>query len=123
RYSDTASYLIRQVVFNEFGCTDTAFNLVTVEPEFTLYVPNTFTPNNDGKNESFNANGYGIRDFNMRITNRWGQQVFESNRSQLGWNGSVNGRAAQQGVYVYDINVRWVDGSIDQLIGRVSLVR
>lgn len=123
RYSDTASYLIRQVVFNEFGCTDTAFNLVTVEPEFTLYVPNTFTPNNDGKNESFNANGYGIRDFNMRITNRWGQQVFESNSIKLGWNGSVNGRAAQQGVYVYDINVRWVDGSVAQRIGKVTLVR
>ena len=67
-------------------------NEVEVIPPMTLYIPNTFTPNGDGLNDTFGIAGEAVKDFKMEVFNRWGQLVFESTNPNLRWDGKI-GRA------------------------------
>jgi gliding motility-associated-like protein len=71
--------------------------------ESSIYVPNAFTPNGDGKNEIFKVKGAHIDDFEMLIFNRWGEVIYQSNDIGEGWNGTYLGNQVQQDVYVYKI--------------------
>ena len=65
-YNDTGNYVVQLILTNSFGCTDTAYNNVLVAPEYTLYVPNAFTPlNHDGINDTFIPQGVGINPDNF----------------------------------------------------------
>ena len=66
-------------------------NIVEVMPPVNLYVPNAFTPNSDGTNDTFGAKGDGIIEFNIQIFNRWGELVFESNDINKVWDGIYKG--------------------------------
>jgi len=107
---------------NEQGCSDSA--TVTILVDDRLFVPNAFTPNNDGLNDVFRINNFGYRAVaTMRIFNRWGQKVFETFDGTRGWDGTFNGRPADVGTYYYQIHLSMNDGSLNLLKGEVSLVR
>lgn len=103
---DTGIYLVTLVVTTSHGCSDTASKYIYIEPDYALYIPNAFTPNDDPKNQYFCPTGYGILDenFEMYIYNRWGQKIFESKKWGEGWNGKFNNKPAATGIYVYVIN-------------------
>lgn len=124
-YLDTGEYLITQIVFNEHGCTDTSDYLLVVAPDFTVYIPNAFTPDENGVNDRFLVRGTGITDFQMSIFNRWGQQIYFSEDMEEGWAGDVdgNGNIAQNGTYVYKVRVTDIFGEQRTYHGRVSLLR
>jgi len=93
------------------GCTGTAEVTVTVHPlpnidSFAYYVPNVITPNDDGLNDLFYifANNIELDNFEMRIFNRWGNQIFFTTDPNIGWDGKYNGKLVPQGVYYYIIN-------------------
>lgn len=94
-----------------------------------VYIPNAFTPNNDGKNDRFNIRGYGIQLVkSFRIFNRWGQLVFTrdnflANDSNAGWDGRFKGTIAEGGAYVYIAEVVCNEGKPVVLKGTVILVR
>lgn len=83
--------------------TDT-FKITVEQCECPLYVPNSFTPNGDGRNETFHPSSCATRKYTMRIFNRWGEQLFESNDINTGWNGSFEGSIVPEGQYVYEIS-------------------
>ena len=95
-----------QLVTTVFGCTDTAYRIIEVENVFTLYIPNAFTPDNDGKNDNFKAYGMGIAGFSMIIFNRWGQPIFTSGSMDEEWNGTHNGKPVPEDVYYYHLKVK-----------------
>ena len=98
-------------------------NTIEVNPNLYLYIPNAFTPNEDGLNDSFGALGYGVKDYHLIIYNRWGQLVFETQQDGVGWDGKVNGQT--QGTYVFVWTVSAVD-YLDQPYfskGLVTLIR
>jgi len=97
-------------------------NTVQVIPFMSIYIPNSFTPNGDGLNDTFGAYGEAISDYNMQIFNRWGQLVFESNNYKLQWDGKHNGKAVPQGSYVYRLNAKGKAGNITQKDGTVTVV-
>ncbi|MFT5763450.1 MAG: gliding motility-associated-like protein, partial [Saprospiraceae bacterium] len=103
-FPDTGLMEVQLVVTHIYGCLDTMIQYVDVEPKITYFLPNAFTPNEDGINEFFRGGGFfrGIRDFNIKIMNRWGGIVFESTDPSEGWNGMKNnsGRLSQNGVYL-----------------------
>jgi gliding motility-associated-like protein len=104
------------------GCGSSAdtFNLKLVNCQ--LAIPNAFTPNGDGKNELLRVrNGGNLEFFEMEIYNRWGQPVYKSSNWQLGWDGRVNGFAADNGSYVYMIRYR-VRGEILEHVKRGTVV-
>lgn len=90
-----------------------------------LYIPNSFTPNNDGLNDFFKV-GYGdnVVEFQMQVYNRYGQLVFETKDKAKGWDGTINGNIQQQGVYTWAIRYKTVIGSTwQELSGTVILFR
>lgn len=125
-YGDTGSYTLRQVVTNQYGCSDTAYSDVFIAPFTTLYVPNTFTPNGDGNNDIFYAYGDFIGSFEMWVFDRWGNLIFKSNDQHIGWDGHANGGKdlAQIDTYVYKIiATEEYTGKRLKFIGHINLIR
>jgi gliding motility-associated-like protein len=90
-----------QIVSNIFGCKDSAICTVKVSP-FTLYIPNTFIPDEDGKNDVFKpVTDFEIIDWEFCVYNRWGQLVFITDNKDLGWDGKYRGAISPDGVYAY----------------------
>ncbi|HTF03023.1 MAG TPA: PKD domain-containing protein [Bacteroidia bacterium] len=125
-YDDTGSYHITQIVVNQYGCADTVETDIYIAPNTTLYVPNTFTPNGDGKNDFFFAYGEYVEDFHMMVFDRWGNLIFESYDMLKGWDGKANGgsQVAQIDTYVWKITfTERYNGHYHGLIGHVNLIR
>ena len=94
----------------------------------SVYVPNVFTPNNDGLNDSFNAvqsNPSCWSDWSLVVYNRWGAVVFETSDPEEAWDAGVNGGVsfAPDGVYVWVIEGTSVDGDYINLTGTVHIFR
>ncbi|GIV26682.1 MAG: hypothetical protein KatS3mg027_0496 [Bacteroidia bacterium] len=104
-YENAGIYTVGLFVMNEFDCRDSIYKSVEVKYNFTVFIPNVFTPDGDGLNDVFNIKGIGIseKDFLMRIFNRWGMKIFETEDIHEGWNGMYNNNVCQDGEYVYYI--------------------
>lgn len=115
--------LISLVVSNEGGCADTTFQSVCILPQDPVFVPDIFSPNDDGNNDVFIVRGQGITSVEMEIFSRYGQRVFRSVDRTRGWDGRTAGAMAPSGNYMYIIIVELSDGSRQELKGEVTLVR
>lgn len=124
-YSDTGTFCVKLQVMNLRGCRDTATDCIVIDPIFGLYIPSAFSPNGDGKNETFTAKGSDIKTFEMYIFDRWGMQLFHSNDINNGWNGKVKGDAliCQEGTYVYVIHVTDSKNKMHSYTGNVNLIK
>jgi gliding motility-associated-like protein len=116
-------YSIALLVKNAWGCTDTITKSITIEPDFNLYVPNSFTPNEDSTNEIFQAKGTGIKTFKLFVINRWGENIFESNDITKGWDGTYKGQPCKSDVYAWKLRATDVNGKAKDLSGHVTLHR
>ncbi|MFO0434022.1 MAG: gliding motility-associated C-terminal domain-containing protein, partial [Sphingobacteriaceae bacterium] len=74
---------------------------------FNVYIPNTFTPNDDNINDVFNVHGLGLKTegYVMEIVDRWGTLVYSTKDINKGWDGTVKGVKATDGVYIYKVRV------------------
>lgn len=124
-FTNGGNYTTTLTVYNAFGCSDVITKEIIVEPYFTFYIPNAFTPDFDGKNDAFFGVGIGIVDYEITIFDRWGEKIFESNNIEKGWDGKANGGAeiAQQDVYVWKVNLKDIFNKKHEYIGRVSLIK
>lgn len=122
-YENKGVYNVTLYAKNNYGCTSFLTKPLEILPEFTLYIPNAFTPDNDGRNDIFFAKGEEIEEFHMYIFNRWGELIFESNSISNGWDGFVNGEPAPTGVYTYKIWVKDFKYHYHEYIGSVNLIR
>ncbi|MBM3452883.1 MAG: PKD domain-containing protein [Bacteroidetes bacterium] len=114
-----------QVVFNQYGCSDSARATVFVEP-FSLYIPNAFIPDDNGLNDEFQpVTGFEIIEWNFKIYNRWGQKVFETDEFGTAWNGVFEGKNCEDGLYAYLLTYRSCANPINEekIAGHVSLIR
>ena len=91
-------------VVDEYGCEFTQSVEVTSNCKTRLFIPSAFSPNNDGLNDEFLAQGYLIEDFSMDVFDRWGKLIFQSQTITSGWDGTINGSPAPEGVYTYRVN-------------------
>lgn len=103
RYETFGNYPVSLIVENNIGCTDTAEALLEVKPNISLYVPNAFTPGNDSFNDYFFPKGEIIKNYVIRIYNRWGQNVFSGSINQP-WDGWYKGKIIEPGNYIYQIS-------------------
>lgn len=124
-YPDSGLYTIIQIVSNEFNCTDTATDSVRIDGAFLVYIPNAFTPSGDSDNEIFIEKGMGIKGREMRIFNRWGEQVFFTQQMGVGWDGlhPETAEPLEQGVYVYYLNILSILDEPHQYRGKILLIR
>ncbi|MBL4658485.1 MAG: PKD domain-containing protein, partial [Flavobacteriales bacterium] len=126
---DTATYLVQQIAINDFGCRDTFEFPVQIREDFTIFFPNTITPNGDGINETFLPLGIGllsnVKKYNLSIFNRWGDIVFETNDIHQGWDGRANDGSdqTQSTVYVWFVEMDVFGLGKHQAIGHLTLLR
>ncbi len=106
---------------NEYGCKAKDEMSIEVTKDFSIYVPNAFTPNGDGINDEFLASGYNITDFSMDIFDRWGEKLFSSKELTTGWKGMYKDILCEVGVYVYKISYKGLDGKKANKTGHVTL--
>ncbi len=115
-----------------YGCTNIEQITITVKENKIIYIPNTFTPNNDGVNDFFTAFG-GVsaeKILVMRIFDRWGETVYEtndislnSNRSREAWDGTFRNQPLPPDVFAYYIEVLFINGKIGKYSGDITLLR
>jgi gliding motility-associated-like protein len=124
-YSDTGTFMVTQIVINKFGCNDTTQHSVRVDPQPALYIPNAFSPGDDGLNDVFLPVGNGINEFSMLIFDRWGKEIFKTNSMDNGWDGRINGshEMVTEGTYVYKIYIRDVLQINRSYVGNVFVIR
>ena len=119
--------IYRVDVSNHF-CTSSYSHSIEEYCKGKLYLPNSFTPNNDGLNDLFTPviNEY-ITNYNFRIYNRWGELIFKTNQISEGWDGRVNREIAEIDAYVYKISYQYLSETggtrNESLVGTVLLMR
>ena len=126
--SQTGIYTITNVV-DQFGCfgnysgsAEVIINVCTL----TVFIPNSFTPDNDSNNEGFIPSIYDINNvisFNMKIFNRWGDIIYETNEKEEYWDGRFNNTYVQAGVYAYTITITDLFEKLNSFTGYVTLIR
>ncbi len=109
------------------SCRETLYVFVDVVlggcVEGDAFVPNTFTPNNDGQNDILYVRGLKMDEVYFAVYNRWGEMVFETNDKTKGWDGIYKGRPADVGVFGWYLKVKCVDGQETFKKGNVTLIR
>jgi gliding motility-associated-like protein len=110
-------------VENEIGCRDSITKPLRILPEFYIYVPNTITPNGDGFNDWFEVSTINVIEFEIRIFNRWGEQLFYSNDKRFVWDATYNGQPVPDGVYVYKLSYVSINGDDETIVGHVNVLR
>jgi gliding motility-associated-like protein len=113
-----------------FGCIVSDQMLIIVERPINVFIPNVFSPNNDGINDSFFIQGDQTVSniLYLRIYNRWGDQVFAAenmppNDSSLGWDGRFLEKEMNSQVFVYAAEVEFIDGTKLLFKGDVTLIK
>ncbi|MEM7109794.1 MAG: PKD domain-containing protein, partial [Bacteroidota bacterium] len=134
-YDMPGTYEVSLLVISQQGCeSEFVFEEEIIMKEGgSLEIPNAFTPNvtgpGDGRIVNFNDNDVflpitkGVSEFDMKIYNRWGAQVFESNDPEVGWTGYIDNELAASGTYSYAIKIRFSDGKVVDKAGTLNLIR
>lgn len=110
--------------YNSPVCFKTDTILVRVDPTCgDFFVPNAFSPNGDGLNETINVHGFCLKTFTLQIFNRWGEKVFETSSKTDSWDGTYKGKALDTGVFVYKADGTTIDNKTFSIKGNITLIR
>lgn len=122
-YNEEGDFTVTMVVEDEYGCADTVQNTVTIVRE--IIIPNVFTPNDDGINDIFRIRNGGGGYMGFAVYDRWGNEVYESNASEVQWNGKTNaGIQLGAGTYFYDLTLDiFSDKKPTQHQGFITLIK
>ena len=126
--TQTSTYFL--TVTTEEGCSVQSHVTVQVEKPRHVFVPNAFTPNNDGNNDIFTIYGGDdvVKVKNFQVFDRWGAVVFsnsdfQANDETQGWNGKIRNKKTSGNVFIYFIEIEFIDGRVEIYKGDVTAVR
>lgn len=122
-YPGSGNYLITLSVANSAGCTDSTEVDLCILPEMPVFIPDIFSPNDDGNNDVLFVRGFGLGKIDFRIYNRWGEEVFYTDNASRGWDGQQRGQPASTGSYFYTFKALAGDGTSLFLTGEIALIR
>lgn len=129
KYTDTGVYIVQLTVKNKFNCTASAFDTIVVEEDYNYFMPNIFSPNNDGNNETLKPSLTFVDHYTMKVYDRWGTLVYKSPdqhcdaKQTCGWDGMFRGEPAPEAVYIYQIYILDKDFNEHYEKGTFILVR
>ncbi|WP_198664763.1 PKD domain-containing protein [Lewinella sp. IMCC34191] len=125
RLRDTSLLSVTQVVTHPSGCLDTLTKDIRMYLQNTFNAPNAFTPNGDGLNDSWQPKGIfaGATDYLLRIWNRWGEKIYETDDFEGTWDGTHDGTASPAGGYLWDVSFTNAEGEPESFKGGVVLIR
>ncbi|MBI5218848.1 MAG: gliding motility-associated C-terminal domain-containing protein [Bacteroidia bacterium] len=110
------------VTDNKSCSIDTSI-FISPEGSGCLFIPNVFSPNSDGKNDVLLVRGSNIKSLLLRIYDRWGNKIFETDKQTEGWDGTYNGTPLNAGVFVYYMKAELQNGSIAEQQGNITLLK
>lgn len=112
-------------VTNRFDCSHDTLKQITVTDKYAFYVPNSFTPNNDGINDLFLPRVTDVLKYHLVIYNRYGEAVFQTVDTEEPWDGTFNGERCPPGVYTWTITYIRYSAQETELrkSGTVTLIR
>ncbi|MBI2259258.1 MAG: gliding motility-associated C-terminal domain-containing protein [Flavobacteriia bacterium] len=123
-FVESGQHRIRQIVVNEYACTDTATRHIKIVPFTTVYVPNSFTPDGNKYNNVFQPVVLDASFYEFRIFNRWGEELFFSNNPKDSWDGNFDGKPCPDGTYSYRLTYKEYEGSENIVVnGHINLLR
>ncbi len=122
-YLNDGTYVVMLISTNVEGCSDTIYQTIVVLPDFYFYFPNAFTPNLNGRNDFFMGYGVGIKKYNMKIFDRWGEKLFETDDLYTGWDGTFKGKMCPSAVYAVIFDLEGYHHEVKRYIGSVTLVK
>lgn len=126
-FGSTGTYPVALVASSAPGCSDSIVKPLVVFPDFAVYVPNAFTPNGDGLNDTFGPVLRGARAYTLVIMDRWGEKIFQTSNFGTAWDGSFKGKACKEDVYNWMLEVSSetysAETTVKKLTGEVVLYR
>lgn len=129
-YDTSGVFLVMLIAYNEphYGCADTTFQYMEVDPMFTFYVPSGFTPDNDFLNDTWGPVGqsFEYESYNVQIYDRWGKLIWQTDNPEKFWDGTMrsSGKDVKQGMYVYVFTLKKFNTFEPKIIkGTVTLYR
>ncbi len=122
-FDTPGEYPISLYVENEGACPDSASLSICIEDPARLFIPDIFSPNDDGLNDVLYVRAQGLASLDFMMYDAWGSMVFSSTNADHGWDGRLRGGKAPEGVYVYFLQARLNDGTLIEQHGNVTLVR
>ena len=96
---------------------------ISVENHLKTFIPNSFSPNGDGNNDEFRIYGEGIKLIDLKVFNRWGEKVFETDNQLQGWDGTFKGEVQNPSVFAYWVRITFLDDKKVDRVGSVTLIR
>ena len=123
-YSESGTYTVSLTAANGV-CSDVATVqiIILALPQPTIFVPNVFTPNQDGVNDEFFIETSFTQSIQLFILNRWGEIVYETTELNSKWNGDINEKQASDGVYFYKYELVGINSDILTGHGNITLIR
>lgn len=126
-FESSASFTVELVVESEFGCRDTVQKEVSFKEELNVYVPNSFTPDGSGINDVWSpifSTLVNEGNYECSVFNGFGEQVFYTNDYHQGWDGTYEGKKAQDGTYTYYILYSGLENAKSTtLTGHINLLK
>lgn len=122
-YEYQDDYTITLKVYNTYGCSDTTSATIYATNDLTLYIPNSFTPNDDKKNEVFTVSISNNRTFEIAIFNKFSELLFRSTDDSIGWDGNYKGKPVQNDIYIVYVYATDLFGKVYEQRKTIHLIR
>lgn len=122
-YAGTGQFPVQLICIDTAGCIDSVLRIIEIRATSFIYIPNTFTPNGDSKNEKFQVYGYNLSSVVGQIYNRWGEKIYDWDGLSGGWDGTINGIQVQADVYDYRVVATDVNNVRKEYYGRIKVAR
>lgn len=124
-YADTGTYTVTLTITTPGGCADTFSLNVQVFEDYALYIPNAFSPNTDNINDQFKMYGVGVTDFHIKVFNRRGQIVWESENLDSTWDGTWLNKNSEcpAGIYAYEARLTDSRRKKHVIRNRITIIR
>jgi gliding motility-associated-like protein len=124
-FKEAGTYTICLYGENSVGCPSTYCKEILLKGDYTIYIPNAFSPNGDGKNDVFYCYGVNLKGFEMQIFDRWGEMVYKTDEITEGWRGDTKRSNTISKVDTYIYKVKVVDSELRKhaFQGQVHVIR
>ncbi|MFM7177286.1 MAG: gliding motility-associated C-terminal domain-containing protein [Bacteroidota bacterium] len=122
-YPNTGIYRVTCIATNSTGCSDTTEMDVRVALPDNIFIPNSFTPDNDGQNDLFRVRGNNILYADMSVFDQWGKNIWNAEKTETGWDGQSPKGYVPVGTYNYAVKVYLDNGATSYHRGSINLIR